>query len=133
MVFRAFFSKDSRSVTYQRSVLTFLDCCGFIGGVNEILHLFGMLLVSSISGKSFIYSILSMLYNVNYSTDQHKNFDSNQFEVLNEYINQQLNNKNNKLVHPKNNNNLMSNKYNKYVEKYQVKQNVIKQAVNEIK
>ena len=38
-IFTIDFIKDSKSVTYQRSVLTFLDCCGLIGGVNEIFRL----------------------------------------------------------------------------------------------
>ena len=132
-VFRSAITKDSKSVSYQRSVLTFLDCCGFIGGVNEILHLFGMLIVSSISGKSFIYSILSKLYKVSNYEDQHKNFDSNQFEVFNENYSQQLNNQNDILVHPKNKDNQMFNKYYKYVDKSKAKQNIITQTIIEMK
>ena len=82
MVFRAFFIKDSRSVTYQRSVLTFLDCCGFIGGVNEILHLFGMLIsiIDFMENRLFIVFYQCYIKSATYE-DQHKKFDSNQFEV----------------------------------------------------
>ena len=59
------FIKDSKSVTYQRSVLSFLDCCGLIGGVNEILRLAGTILVSSISGKLFVFTLLILLLNWN--------------------------------------------------------------------
>ena len=101
MVFQAFIAKDPKSVTYQRSVLTFLDCCGFIGGVNEVLHLFGMLIVSSISGKTFIFSTLSILYQVSNDTDQHSRFDANKLEVPDEYDNHHLNKQSAKEVHPK--------------------------------
>ena len=60
-IFTIEFIKDSKSVTYQRSVLTFLDCCGLIGGVNEILRLIGILFVSSISGKLFVFNLLSLI------------------------------------------------------------------------
>ena len=61
MIFQFNLIKDSKSVTYQRSVLTFLDWCGFIGGVNEILHLAGMLIVSSVSDK-FLYLVFYLFY-----------------------------------------------------------------------
>ena len=133
MIFRWFFTLDPKSVTYQRTVLTFLDCWGFIGGVNEVIHLFGMLIVSSISGKSFVYSILLMLYQVSNVTEQQSNFDDNKFEVMNNCANQNLNNHNSRFVHPKDKNNKNSNIYNKYADQSQKKQYVIKKAVNEMK
>ena len=38
------FYKDSKSTEYQRSVFSFLDCCGLIGGANEILNVSGKLI-----------------------------------------------------------------------------------------
>ena len=74
-----------------------------------------------------------MLYKVSNYEDQHKKFDSNQFEVFNEYFSKQLNNQNDILVHPKNKDNKIINKYHKYVDKSKVKQNVITQTINEMK
>ena len=69
-VFQIFFLKDSKSITYQRSVLTFLDCCGLIGGVNEILHITGMLIVSFVSSKTFALSLLSSIFQVGFTSNK---------------------------------------------------------------
>ena len=82
-VFQIIFLKDSKSITYRRSVLTFLDCCGLIGGVNEILNLAGMFVVSFVSGKVFVLSLLSAIYQVGIAA-KNKRADVNKFEVLDE-------------------------------------------------
>ena len=78
-----FLVKDPKSITYQRSVLTFLDCCGLVGGVNEILNLAGMFVVSFVSGKVFVLSLLSAIYKVSI-TAKNNSVDINKLEVLHE-------------------------------------------------
>ena len=63
-VLLASFYKDPKSYNYERTVFSFLDCWGLIGGVNEILEIWGKLIVSLFSGKIFAFSILSALYQV---------------------------------------------------------------------
>ena len=62
IVLLASFYKDPKSYNYERTVFSFLDCWGLIGGVNEILEIWGKLIVSLFSGKIFAFSILSALY-----------------------------------------------------------------------
>ena len=111
--------------------MTFLDCCGFIGGVNEILRLFGMLIVSSISGRTFIFSILSILYQVSNHSEQNSIFDANKLEVPNKSDSQQFNKQSTKLMHSKDSKTL--SKFSQYADQFEFKQNAIKQAVNEMK
>ena len=58
------FYKDSKTTSYQRQVFGLLDLFGNIGGVNEVLEIAGSLIVGLFSGKIFIFSILSALYQV---------------------------------------------------------------------
>ena len=64
IVLLASFFKDPKSYNYERTVFSFLDCWGLIGGANEILEVCGKLIVSLFSGKIFAFSILSALYQV---------------------------------------------------------------------
>ena len=64
IVLLASFYKDPKSYNYERTVFSFLDCWGLIGGVNEIREIWGKLIVSLFSGKIFAFSILSALYQV---------------------------------------------------------------------
>ena len=78
------FVKDQKTVSYQRTVLTFLDWWGLIGGINEILHLAGMLIVSSLSGKLFVFSILSSLYQVSFINRKYGHADEYKMKILHE-------------------------------------------------
>ena len=73
------FYKDPKSVNYERTVFSFLDGWGLIGGVNEILEISGKLIVSLFSGKIFAFSILSALYQVDLinSTQRKETSNSN--------------------------------------------------------
>lgn len=62
------FTKDQLSESYERSVFSFFDLTGNLGGLFEVLELVGALFVEFFAGKIFLYSILSRLYQV----DSHK-------------------------------------------------------------
>ena len=78
------FVKDQKTVSYQRTVLTFFDWCGLIGGINEILHLAGMLIVSSLSGKLFVFNLLSSLYQVSFINRKYGHADEYKMKALHE-------------------------------------------------
>jgi hypothetical protein len=50
---------------YYRTVFTFMDMMGMIGGLYEILQICGSFLVSKIANNIFMSSILNQLYLVN--------------------------------------------------------------------
>ena len=131
VVFRSYFIKDSKSITYQRSVLTFLDWWGFIGGVNEILHLAGMLVVSLVSGKTFVLSLLSALYQVNKFENSGNNIEMNNLSVLDESKIYKSNKLNNMSVHPKSNDTF--NNQSKGTPNTQVKSELFRYAITEMK
>ena len=58
------FYKDPKSTDYQRQVFSLLDWFGNIGGVNELFKSMWEILVSIFSGRIFMFSILSALYQV---------------------------------------------------------------------
>ena len=61
--------KDNISKSYDRSVITLLDVFGNVGGIMGIISVIGAMLVKFVSSKTFIYSILSQLYQV----EEHEN------------------------------------------------------------
>lgn len=63
-VLSIYFMKDYEYETYERSVYSFLDFAGNLGGINEVLEVIGGLLVGIVADKLFFYSILSRLYQV---------------------------------------------------------------------
>ena len=131
IIFRSYFIKDSKSITYQRSVLTFLDWWGFIGGVNEVLHLAGMLIVSFVSGKTFMLSILSALYQVNKFENSGSNLEVNNLLVLDEnkiYKSKKLSSMS---VNPKFND-AVNNK-SKFTPNSRVKSELFRRATTEMK
>ena len=69
------FVKDESSKSYERSVFSFLEVTGNIGGLLEILEIAGGFLVGICSGKMFLYSIISNLYHVD-GPDQNKGIPS---------------------------------------------------------
>ena len=70
------FLKDPIKISFERSVFGFLELTGNIGGVFEILSIIGGFLIGGFSGKMFLYSILSKLYQVQEPEDRNIN-DSN--------------------------------------------------------
>lgn len=58
------FVKDSTSKSFERSVFTFMEVTGNIGGLFEILEISGGLLVGLFSGRIFLFSVLPKLYHV---------------------------------------------------------------------
>ena len=58
------FLKDQTQKTYERSVFSFLEVTGNIGGLYEIMKITGGIIVSFFSGNMFFYSIISKLYQI---------------------------------------------------------------------
>ena len=129
-LFVATFRRDSKSITYQRTVMSFLDVCGLIGGVNEILRLVGSFIVSSISGKILVSSLLSALYQVRADSNNGSNINLNNLNVPHEH-----NNRQNVVykypVFQKYKPNLYSHK--QYKDKTHASSELIQKAVNEMK
>ncbi|CAI2373165.1 unnamed protein product [Moneuplotes crassus] len=63
-VFKIRFIKDNYSKSFGRSVFTFMEATGNIGGLFEILEIAGGFLVGIFSGRLFLYSLLSQLYQI---------------------------------------------------------------------
>ena len=129
-LFVATFRRDPKSITYQRTVMSFLDVCGLIGGVNEIYRLVGSFLVSSISGKILVSSLLSALYQVRAGSNNGSNINVNNLNVPHEHNNRQ----NYVCKYPvfqKYKPNLYSHK--QYKDKTHASSELIQKAVNEMK
>ena len=73
------FAKDLVSDTYERSVFSLLDALGNIGGVNEVLQVSCGIFISIFSGRFFLYSIISSLYQVD---SMNKNRRRNTIEIF---------------------------------------------------
>ena len=58
------FVKDDTSISYERGVFTILEVIGNIGGLMGIFTVAGSIIVGMFSGKVFLYSILSKMYQV---------------------------------------------------------------------
>ena len=130
-IFQIYFIKDSKSITYQRSVLTFLDWWGFIGGVNEVLHLAGMLLVSLVSGKTFVLSLLSALYQVNKFENRGSNVEVNNLSELDDNKIYRSNKLSNMSVHQKSHN--VFNNQSNYTPNTQIISELFRSAITEMK
>ena len=63
------FTIDAQANVYQRTVFSFLDLTGQLGGINEVLVVFGSILTGFFTEKMFNYSVLSKLYQVDNSKD----------------------------------------------------------------
>ena len=61
---QAYITLDPQVDQYQRTVYSFLDMLGFIGGIFELLKTFGYLLVSYFIKKQYYSSIISKLYHI---------------------------------------------------------------------
>ena len=61
---QVFITLDPQSDLYQRTVYSFLDMLGFIGGIFELLKTFGYLTVSYFIKRNYYSSILSKLYHI---------------------------------------------------------------------
>ena len=62
--------RSNKKFEYTRTVFTILDLLGSLGGMFEILSIFGGVVVSTLTSKLFNYSILTTLYQVD--TSKHK-------------------------------------------------------------
>ncbi|CAI2386664.1 unnamed protein product [Moneuplotes crassus] len=58
------FAKDPASKSYERTVFSFMEVTGNIGGLFEILQIAGGFIVGIFSGRLFTFSMLSSLYHV---------------------------------------------------------------------
>ena len=56
--------KSQYGLLFERSVFTYLDLLGTLGGIYEIISLLGYILVSSTTCTTFYYSILPKLYQI---------------------------------------------------------------------
>ena len=72
------FVKDPSQDSYERSVFWFLDFFGNLGGVNEVLHVVGELIVGVFASRLFLFSIISHLYQIDIeSKNSNKNNNEN--------------------------------------------------------
>ena len=61
---QVYINLDPQVDQYQRTVYSFLDMLGFIGGIFELLKTFGYLLVCYFIKRAYYSSIISKLYHV---------------------------------------------------------------------
>lgn len=66
------FVKDTRKDSFERSVFSILDVLGNIGGLNEVIEVGGGIIVAIFSGKLFLYSLISSLYQVDTLNKKHE-------------------------------------------------------------
>ena len=87
-VTKFWFVKSNQETTIERSVFTFLDLLGNLGGIFEVLSVLGSIFVTTFSKKLFQYSILSSLYQVDMMRCQldHKD-ESNNFKNKSSVVN----------------------------------------------
>ena len=68
------------NISYERGVFTLLEVIGNIGGLMGIFTVGGGLLIRMFSGKVFLYSILSKIYQV-----EEPNYDKSMISAI--YLN----------------------------------------------
>ena len=61
---QAYITFDPQVDQYQRTVYSFLDMLGFIGGISELLKTFGYFMVCYFIKKAYYSSIISKLYHI---------------------------------------------------------------------
>mmetsp|Transcript_33143 Transcript_33143/g.32520 ORF Transcript_33143/g.32520 Transcript_33143/m.32520 type:complete len:197 (-) Transcript_33143:574-1164(-) len=69
------FVKDAASKSYERTVFSFMEVTGNIGGLFEILQIAGGFIVGIFSGRLFTFSMLSSLYHVDIGTGSSNNLE----------------------------------------------------------
>ena len=57
-------AKDSTSISYERQVFSFMDVFGNIGGLLEIMSITGGFIVGFFSERTFLFTLLSKLYQI---------------------------------------------------------------------
>ena len=60
-IFKYFFTLDQQVDQYQRTVYSFLDLFGFVGGIYELLKILGQSIVTFFTSNLLYFSILSNL------------------------------------------------------------------------
>ena len=63
---------EAREDTYERTVFSFFDLTGLVGGVFEILEVVGSILVTFFTHKLFMFSMLNDLYQVQKIDSNHE-------------------------------------------------------------
>ena len=66
---------EAREDTYERTVFTFFDFTGLVGGVFEILEVIGSIVVGFFANRLFMFWMLSNLYQVQIKFPQTTNAD----------------------------------------------------------
>ena len=89
-VFKATFLKSEGNLIYERNVYTLLNLIGDLGGIFEILFIFGTVLTSTFNSKMFYYSVLSSLYQV----DTEKCGKNHTFQIQRQFDNEFMQNYN---------------------------------------
>ena len=105
--FRLFITLNQQVDQYNRSVYSFWDMFGFIGGIYGILHSIGYILFNSILKRIFYSDLLAKLYHA--ETEHHKP-ESHAFKPQNKHSD--YNNWNQILNH-----NMNINHFNKFITK----------------
>ena len=95
IVISAIFTKDYDYQSYERSVFSFLDLTGNLGGLFEIMEIIGGIIVGIFADKLFSYSIISSLYQVDPLSNEELNEKAEQEQVnfQNKYLNTEVENK----------------------------------------
>ena len=75
---QVYITLDPQVDQYQRTVYSFLDMLGFIGGIFELLKTFGYLLVSYFIKRAYYSSIISKLYHI----EEWKNAKQNNIQIM---------------------------------------------------
>ena len=79
---RLFISLSQQVDQYNRSVYSFWDTFGFIGGIYGVLHTIGYLLFNSILKRIFYSDLLAKLY---HAEIEHHKPESHDFKYQNKY------------------------------------------------
>ena len=95
--FRVLITLDQQIDQYQRSVFSFFDMFGFLGGIFGIFKMWGSLLVQFASTRAFNSSIISKLYHVNVKREENLPHLQNKYD----HLKQTLYNKDHTQIHPK--------------------------------
>ena len=67
---------DAREDTYQRTVFSVFDYTGLIGGVFELLQVFGTFFVGYFTNNWFLFCVLSNLYQIDNKSENQTNSEN---------------------------------------------------------
>ncbi|CAI2377012.1 unnamed protein product [Moneuplotes crassus] len=69
-IFKMQFVKDEATKSFERTVFSFMEAFGNIGGLFEIIEIAGGFFVGVFSGRMFLFTILSHLYQIEAPDDR---------------------------------------------------------------